>query len=50
MFLALPGKSETTNRRISASSVDWCSQIGLGGSGTCLTRSGFALLGGLVPV
>ena len=33
MFLDLPGQSDGTNRHISASSVDWWSQIGLGGSG-----------------
>ena len=38
MFLDLPGHSEGTNRQISPRSVDWCSQIGLGGPGTCLTQ------------
>ena len=37
MFLDLPGQSDSTNRQISTSSVDWWHQIGLGGPGTCLT-------------
>ena len=37
MFLDLPGQSDATNRQISARSVDWCPQNGLGGSGTYLT-------------
>ena len=39
MFLDLPGRSEDTNRQISASSIDWWSQIGLGGPGTYLTHT-----------
>ena len=50
MFLVLPDKSDSTNRQFLVRSVDWWSQIGLGGPGTCLTKSGFALLGGLVSV
>ena len=50
IFLDLPGQSDGINRHSSVRSVDWWSQIGLGGPGTCVTKSGFALLGGLVPV
>jgi len=36
MFLAFSGQSDGINRHSSLSLVDWWSQIGLGGSGTCV--------------
>ena len=35
--VAIPDRSDGTNQQISLRSVDWWSQIGLGGPGICLT-------------
>ena len=45
MFLDLPGHSDAINRHISASSVDWWYQTGLGGPGTYLTQFIFKIFG-----
>ena len=39
MFLVFPDQSDGTNRQNSVRFVDWWSQIGLGGSGTCVRAS-----------
>ena len=38
-FLDLPDQSDATNRQISARSIDWWHQTGLGSTGTYLIRS-----------